>query len=131
MPATFEDCVFTDSSGTVISVAHGTDLKVAGTTSHGHRGNSPMFLERDPPSMIGWLGLRHDTPPIQVHLFLNSLKAAGEFEASAVAAKAKDCGLIEWLDVGANIATLAAAVHDAVQAGYLDRMIALCASAVR
>ena len=61
---------------------------------------------------------------------MNSLKAAGEFEASVVAAKAKDCGLIEWLDVGANIARLAAAVHDAVQAGYLDRMTALCASAV-
>ena len=47
MPATFEGDVFTDSSGKVISVAHGTDLKFAGTTSHGHRGDiSDVFGTR-------------------------------------------------------------------------------------
>lgn len=79
--------------------------------------------ERDPPHLLGALGLRADTPVEKIAPLLKALSNGQIGKDADLAAKAEGAGLKRWLAAGADLATLAQALHALRSSGLIDKVL--------
>ncbi len=105
--------------GTVVSAPQGTEVDIAESRFV----DCAKIVElRDPPSLLAFLGLSDETPLPLVREMLTFL-AAGFVDGPSLKAKSEAIRILPWLNAGASVVTLVAALNAIYRSGALPELL--------